>query len=178
MLLLEAEIPVQTVAIDDLAEIQDFDAIKLDVQGAELDVLKGAQKKLSAATLVLSEVEFIPLYENQPLFGDVDGFLRAHGFLLHHLDYPAMRMMWPAVADPGITNAGSNSLWSEAVFTRDFRQLDVLSADKLWKLALLMHDGLRYFDFTARVLWEIDRKTSGNALKRYKGRLSGTASTV
>ena len=55
--------------------------LKLDVQGAELEVLQGAERVLSERTVaVIAEVSFCELYENQPLFGDVASFLKSKGF--------------------------------------------------------------------------------------------------
>ena len=55
--------------------------LKLDVQGAELEVLQGAELVLSERTVaVIAEVSFCELYENQPLFGDVASFLKSKGF--------------------------------------------------------------------------------------------------
>lgn len=58
-----------------------FDALKLDVQGAELEVLRGASSSLRDALFVEAEVEFIPLYLDQPLFPDVTTELDSHGLL-------------------------------------------------------------------------------------------------
>lgn len=60
----------------------EVDILKLDLQGYELEALKGAEKILDSVKLVLIEVEFIPMYKNQPLFSDIDLFLRQHSFRL------------------------------------------------------------------------------------------------
>jgi FkbM family methyltransferase len=62
--------------------ISKIDFIKLDVQGAELDVLKGTQQRLQSVRMLEVEVQFNPLYKGVPLFGDVDRFLRQRGFSL------------------------------------------------------------------------------------------------
>lgn len=59
--------------------------MKLDTQGSELDILRGASTALNDVELVEIEVEFNPIYEGQPLFGDVDRFMRTQGFVLWHL---------------------------------------------------------------------------------------------
>jgi FkbM family methyltransferase len=62
-----------------------IDFLKLDVQGAELDVLLGGEASLKNVRALEVEVEFNPIYLNQPLFGDVDAFLRKKGFVLWRL---------------------------------------------------------------------------------------------
>ena len=57
-----------------------FDAIKLDIQGAELNALTGADKSLSSVLAIEVEVEFYELYRNQPLFDGVFSFLKSRGF--------------------------------------------------------------------------------------------------
>ena len=54
--------------------------LKLDVQGFELNVLKGGIKVLSKVDFLLLEVTFQTLYKGQPLFGDIYKFLNSHGF--------------------------------------------------------------------------------------------------
>jgi FkbM family methyltransferase len=54
--------------------------LKLDVQGYELEVLRGGGKMLEQVEYIFSEVSFRPLYEGQPLFDDVYGFLKPLGF--------------------------------------------------------------------------------------------------
>ena len=57
-------------------KIKNIDFIKIDVQGAELDIFKGAKEHLAQVLTIVSEVEFVPIYKNQPLFGDVYSFLK------------------------------------------------------------------------------------------------------
>jgi FkbM family methyltransferase len=62
------------------ARIPRVDFLKLDTQGTELDILKGAVQTLDGVFALDVEVEFQPLYRGQPLFGSVDEFLRGRGF--------------------------------------------------------------------------------------------------
>ncbi|MBI0477196.1 FkbM family methyltransferase [Sphingomonas sp. MA1305] len=55
--------------------------LKIDVQGAELDVLRGTDN-LDAVDFVYVELSFVPLYERQALFDDVASFLRNEQFEL------------------------------------------------------------------------------------------------
>lgn len=62
------------------------DIIKLDTQGTELTILKGATRCLETCSLVEVEVEFMPMYEGQPLLHDVAAFMNEKGFQLLHLN--------------------------------------------------------------------------------------------
>lgn len=61
------------------------DVLKVDTQGTELHVLQGAGNLLDRCLCVEAEVEFDHQYVGQPVFADVDAFLRSQGFELHAL---------------------------------------------------------------------------------------------
>jgi len=66
--------------------IQDADFLKVDTQGSELAIMQGAKKTIQEQIIGIEvEVEFAMLYEGQPLFTDVDMFLRQQGFQLMDL---------------------------------------------------------------------------------------------
>lgn len=68
------------------AGIRVVDFIKLDVQGAEVEVLRGLGDRLERSTLgVELEVGLPGGYLGQPSIGEVDEFLRACGFTLFDL---------------------------------------------------------------------------------------------
>jgi len=58
--------------------------IKLDVQGYELEVLKGCGDKINEIVAVYAEVNFVEVYENQPEFFEIDRFLHSKGFRLYN----------------------------------------------------------------------------------------------
>jgi FkbM family methyltransferase len=61
----------------------EFDAVKIDTQGTELDILRGGKSMLATSLIAVeTEVEFIPLYEGQALFCEVNGFLQQQDFML------------------------------------------------------------------------------------------------
>ncbi len=79
------EVHVDCMSLDEVLSSEKIspDFLKLDTQGSELEILRGAQRALSEDLLLAEvEVEFIPIYENQPLFADVDAFMRHSGFTL------------------------------------------------------------------------------------------------
>jgi len=56
--------------------------IKVDAQGGALNILRGASRTLAGTLGVEVEVELAPMYEGEPLFGEVDSCLRGHRFEL------------------------------------------------------------------------------------------------
>jgi len=126
---------IEVERLDDWAardRIEPIDALKIDVQGEELAVLNGASGRLDDVLVLDVEVEFNPLYEGQPLFGDVDRFLRERGFVLWRLrqlvHYSPAELPGPAVpmSDTQIFDSqpsepalgGGQLFWSMATFTR------------------------------------------------------------
>ena len=77
------KISVPVVTLDGIAFHQPFAPaifLKLDVQGYELHVLKGALQVLQNTSAVLMEVLFEPLYDGQPDFRELLNFMAEQGF--------------------------------------------------------------------------------------------------
>ena len=55
--------------------------IKIDVQGAELDVLAGGKTTLSQAEFVLLEVSLFQFFQDGPLLFDVVAYMKSKGFV-------------------------------------------------------------------------------------------------
>jgi len=72
---------VMTIRLDELIpRSETFDFVNLDIQGAELEALRGLGKRLEAVRWVYCEVNWSPLYEGIPLVGEIDEFMEAQGF--------------------------------------------------------------------------------------------------
>lgn len=84
MMELSQKIDVQQVRMDEVLDL-DIDILKLDLQGYEMPALQGAEGLLGRVKLMTIEVEFLPMYEGQALFSDLDVYLRGHGFRLLNL---------------------------------------------------------------------------------------------
>lgn len=56
--------------------------IKLDVQGAEIDVLRGAERTLQRAGVVQLELALMPYNDGSPTANDVFNFMEERGFVL------------------------------------------------------------------------------------------------
>lgn len=169
-----AEHRVQTHQLDDIAEARPCDLFKIDVQGAELEVFKCAEKVLASACVIHTEVEFVPLYSGQPLFADVDAFLRARGFLFHTFHGLSGRCFKPLMINGEINLPLRQYLWSDAVYVRDFTRFDELAPDTLLKLAVIVQELYESSDLAARALQHHDAKRGGNLWKRWLSALLGS----
>jgi FkbM family methyltransferase len=67
-------------------QIERINLLKLDVQGGELGILKGANQLLAQQKIdvIYSEVFFVPMYQNQPLFGEICAELAGHHYSFHY----------------------------------------------------------------------------------------------
>jgi FkbM family methyltransferase len=76
------------ISLDKLYEANDFkkpDFIKIDTQGYELEILKGAKETLTHAEFVLLEVSFLDVYINCPLVVDIINFMDERGFVVYDI---------------------------------------------------------------------------------------------
>ena len=76
-------VEVKISRLDDICEDLDLGTalfVKIDVQGYEDKVLKGGEKTVKKAKLVIVETSFVPLYESQPLFDDIYKIFSKWGF--------------------------------------------------------------------------------------------------
>ena len=82
------QLEVSMTTLDTLLEAEHLESpllLKLDVQGFELEVLRGARNTLNKAELVLLEVSALPFNEGAPLVVDVVDFMASAGFVAFDL---------------------------------------------------------------------------------------------
>jgi FkbM family methyltransferase len=164
---LVARHPVNTVRLDDLTDLGSIDFIKIDIQGGELAVFQNALRVLAGALAIQTEVEFVEMYKRQPMFADVDIFLRDRGFQFHTFTGFGMRAFKPLVVG-GNPNMGLRQyLWSDAIYVRDWMALDYLSETKLKKLAVIANDILSSFDLAHLILVALDKNMGSDFASRY-----------
>jgi hypothetical protein len=84
-------ITLQTLLTKERIDITKYDALVMDTQGSELLILKGASNLLEAFKFVKTEATDFELYEGCAQLGDVDHFLRSHGFCEYYRNNFAVR---------------------------------------------------------------------------------------
>ena len=68
--------------------------MSIDTQGYELEVLKGAAENLANIDYLIVEINRELLYENSPLEGDIDKYLRTHNFIRVVTSYWGKECVW------------------------------------------------------------------------------------
>jgi FkbM family methyltransferase len=166
-----AQHDIETKRLDDIPGIGDVDYIKIDVQGAELMAFKGAEKLLENVLLIQSEVEFQELYENQPLFADVDIYLRSRNFLFTNFVGFGTRCIKPMIMNNDV-NKGTQMIWSDVLYTKNWRDPDIFTNDKLVKLAVLAHDIYDLSDLAYYALKSLDARKGSEYAREYHAMLA------
>jgi FkbM family methyltransferase len=133
--------PLQTTRLDDLANLPRIDWLKIDIQGGELAAFRGGQAKLSRALCVQTEVAFVPIYRNQPLWADQDAALQGLGLRFHAF---ASVNRFPFIGTPKelyfVAKRQDIGQWidADAVYLRDFSGWEGLPDEELKRLFLIV----------------------------------------
>ena len=151
-------VPLQTRMLDEITEVEHLDFLKIDVQGSELAVFQGGTARLSQAVAIQTEVSFITLYRNQPVFGEIDLELRGQGFVPHCF---AELKCWPITpfavkGDP--RQPLKQLLEADIVYVRDISRPGPMHDEQLKHLALVAHHCYRSFDLALRCVMLLEHR--------------------
>ena len=117
----QSEIPIDT--LDHCLESAgktDLSFLKVDTEGSDLDILRGATSALDRSILgVEVEVTFAPRHRGAPFFADIDAFLRDHGFQLHTLE----KEHWLRNNLTFGSNVNPQLIWGDAVYFLTYERL-------------------------------------------------------
>jgi hypothetical protein len=83
-------------------DLPGLDLLKLDCQGAELAVLKGAGEMIRSVRWIYCEVSIDRVYDGAPLFGEIHEYLRMTGFELRRVG--------------GFSGAGKSIQWADTLY--------------------------------------------------------------
>jgi FkbM family methyltransferase len=164
---------IDTVRLDDIEETLGATFLQMDVQGAELMILQNAISRLHDAYVLHLEVEFLPLYENQPLFSEIEQFLRGKGFILHRFSPLVSRVIQPLMIENNVFAGLNQVLWTDAIFVRDFSRLNSLTDQQLLGIAEIAHDCYQSIDLALYLLHEYGRRTRKQIGDSYLRNLQG-----
>jgi FkbM family methyltransferase len=97
---------VPVVRLDDvIAADARVGLLKIDVQGYEIEVLRGARHTLQQTDALLIEVNYAPHYKGAATFADIHAVLTATGFRVYGISEPY--------------DDGKQPLWADAMYVRE-----------------------------------------------------------
>ena len=163
---------IPTVRLDDFKEIKNLDYLKIDIQGGELEVFRNGTNRLKECLVIQTEVEFLPMYEGQPLFSEVELYLRELGFTFHKFFPLVSRVVQPMLINNNIYSELSQATYADAIFIKDFTKFDQLDPVQLKKISLILNDIYGSFDIALRALMACDAKNKSNYAEQYLKHLS------
>jgi FkbM family methyltransferase len=144
--------PLVTRRLDDIVEIPPVDLLKIDVQGAETQVIAHGRDKLAQALVVITEMRMFPIYTGEPRSGDLEAELNRQGFeFLRFATFkhvPLSRRHRTSLRRSEFAQAVDG----DAIFVRDLRKIATFDDDSLKKLALIADAVIDNADLTISVL--------------------------
>ena len=151
---------VSTSRLDELKGLSPIDFIKLDTQGSELTILKNGQRVLSECLALQIELSHISLYRNQPSFGEVDVWLRAHGFVPHCQLSVKRWSISPTIKNNNFRVPFNQLLESDFIYIKNPFSISEWDIGQILKLAVFSHYCLGSTDLVIYLLLELKRRDS------------------
>jgi FkbM family methyltransferase len=130
------------------------DYFKLDVEGAELEILQGAPRVVADALAIKAEVCFLPVRRRQPLAADIERHLAGRGFALMDAIHPAHwrregHIVAPQLSSGRIPYARGQLIHADYLFFR--RAETIAEPDRVVRAAALAM-AYGFFDHAAELL--------------------------
>jgi FkbM family methyltransferase len=144
------------------------DFLSLDTQGSELNILKGGEQTFNDHCVALAtEIEFHPMYKDQPLFSGIFDFALRHGF--HFVGFTYLQEISPHRLPLGARAKGVLA-FGDALFFRNIDSVRAIarSQDELYlmllKLAFIALN-FGYLEFALQVVDAADEAKPGRDLR-------------
>lgn len=114
-------------------------------------------------------MSFIPLYENQPIFSDIDAELRQKGFIPHCFHDIRKHIISPLVVNNDPRVSLNQLLEADIVYVKDFTKPENISDEQLKYLAIISHICYKSFDLSMRCIAILEERgaLSKGSINRY-----------
>ncbi len=146
-------IDVDLAPLDSIDDLPPIDLLKMDVQGAELEIIKTGPKKLRHACAMILETRMYRIYDGEPTWRALDGHMARKGFQLHKF----MSLSQFAFGNPfqdlvRMPNMRNQLLDGDAVYILGAKKFAKMTDAQLLKSAVLADAVFQSFDFALKCL--------------------------
>ena len=150
----------------------DIDFLKIDTEGAELEILKGSKKYLGKSILGLElEVQFVHRTIGSPMFSDIDRFLRPLGYqlmTLHKQSWIRNNNIWNINSNPQVIWADAVYIMNEENLINKISEIDKNSREKTILKLMAISLVYGFYDYCISILYKLEKNNLlVNDLKYY-----------
>ena len=159
----EEELIIKTKPLDKVSEIKEksIDALKIDAQGYELPILRGARKVLDQVFLLEVETGLHKNYVNETTFEEISSYLKDLRFMCMQIKQQPPQKRSNIASSWSISNG--QAMACESIWVKDFRKFSKLELQKISRnklLSILSLGWLFNFSDLCLELLEIDTLSS------------------
>ncbi len=112
--------------------------------------------RLSRAVAIQTEVSFLPLHKDQPIYGEIDLELRRLGFVPHAFVHFNKRMIAPMFAPD--FSALNQRFEADVVYVRDFTKPEAMDNEQLKHLAIVAHHCYASYDLALNCVHHLQER--------------------
>ena len=116
-------IKVKSSKIFDIKELIDIDLIKIDAEGAELEILRGMESKLDSVFVIELEAQFIERYIGSPLFFEINKYLTEKDFEIFLINQEA----WIRNKKNSNINSNHKIIWADVVYFKKVSSINSIN---------------------------------------------------
>ena len=154
-----AQVPMGTVALDGLTELDAVDWLLLDARNNNMAALDNGVATLDNALLIQVRVPFLKTHCDQADIADICQWMANHGFQCYRLDNSGFNSRFDR--DLELEKNQATQLASmDAIFVPTEQRLTAMHANKLTKLAFLLDTIHGIHDFTHDLLARVDTENA------------------
>ena len=162
--------PTKTKKLDDLNE--NFDFIKIDVQGYESEIINFGKNKIKDCLVVQIETSPVPLYHKEKKFSFILDQLEKLDFNLHMFNKIDSRMFKPMTFKKGVYSGLHHLFQLECVFIKNFENINKMNEEDLKKIILIMFWSFKSYDLVDFLISKLDSITGEKNLSSYRKLMS------
>lgn len=157
----------ETKRLDEIAEIERIDWLKIDIQGGECAAFDGAARLLSDSLCVHTEVCFLELYQGQKGFDEQHRRLTASGLMFHgffQVNRHPLAANIAALSRQKRRNDMGAWVDADAVYLRDVTLWEGMDDDALTKLLAILMSAYNAYSAALRIAEILDARHSTKGL--------------